>query len=393
MTNFRMNLEPNLNDMIDRIGLQKLIHLTDKQIAILRDDYLVQTVQDLACLDKNDIDLILGNEPSTFMIRRRLFKVTQYLKAGGVINANTKMDDIIYGLDEQKGPLSPNSDVNNENNEMISTLTRRISRRRSKLIKSSSFGDTVNKQFESNLSTVSNKRIMKEEKAKILVADDVHVDCLLLKRFLENLGHDVRLAKSGKQAYQALLKEDFDIALLDLNMPNMSGDEVLRLMMAHNELQHIPVIMIAGDSKASTTTKCIALGAADYLPKPFNRILLEARVNSCLTLNRRTFERIAKEKERADRLLSVIYPLNIAQELKNTQKVKPKKYNNVAILCLNIVNFSSHFHEMAPEKVMEDLHEITCIYEDIMEKHGVLKTKTFSDCLMVCLCLAFTFML
>lgn len=242
--------------------------------------------------------------------------------------------------------------------------------------------------FESRfaLETILSKPMKKKQeqkKSNVLVADDVRVNRLLLKRSLEKLGHDVKLANDGKEALDLLFEDDFDLVLLDMYMPEFNGDEVLRVMMGSKRLQHIPVIMVSANDEMKNVAKCIDMGAADYLSKPFDQSLFKARVNSCLKWNRKTFNRIEQEKNRADHLLSVIYPEVVVKELKTTHEVRPRRHDDVAVLFLDIVGFTSYCRHRTPEEVVNLLHRVFCVFEDIADKHGVDKTKTIGDAFMV----------
>jgi len=237
---------------------------------------------------------------------------------------------------------------------------------------------SVRQDFENRLS-------FRDEliKSKILVADDVRVNRLLLKRNLEKLGHEVMMAHDGREALEKLFENDFDLVLLDMYMPEFNGDEVLRIMMVNKELQNIPVIMVSANEEMTNIVRCIDLGAADYLPKPFDPSLFKARVNACLTWNRKTFRRIELEKNRADHLLSIIYPETIVHELKKTQQVMPRRHDGVAVLFLDIAGFTSYCHNRPAEEVVSKLHDLFCVFEDIAEANGVDKTKTIGDAFMV----------
>ena len=119
--------------------------------------------------------------------------------------------------------------------------------------------------------------------AYVLVVDDDSVNRLLLSRSLEREGHRCATAENGRQALEILRAEAFDAVLLDVVMPEIDGFEVLAQMQADGELRHIPVIMISALEDIESVVRCIELGAEDYLPKPFNPVLLRARINGYLT--------------------------------------------------------------------------------------------------------------
>ena len=116
----------------------------------------------------------------------------------------------------------------------------------------------------------------------VLVVDDVENNRDVLSRRLERQGYVVATAGDGRQALDRLRAEKFDLVLLDIMMPEMDGYEVLQRLKADEQLRHIPVIMISALSELDSVVRCIGMGAEDYLPKPFNPVLLKARIGACL---------------------------------------------------------------------------------------------------------------
>ena len=125
-----------------------------------------------------------------------------------------------------------------------------------------------------------------ESPAYVLVVDDDPINRALLARSLEREGHEHAMAEDGREALEKLRAEPFDIVLLDVLMPELDGFEVLRRIEGDPELRHVPVIMISALEDLDSVVRCIELGAEDYLPKPFNPVLLRARINGCLTKKR-----------------------------------------------------------------------------------------------------------
>jgi CheY-like chemotaxis protein len=120
----------------------------------------------------------------------------------------------------------------------------------------------------------------------VLIVDDKEVNRDVLTRQLRRQGLATAVAEDGEQALRMLQGADFDLVLLDLMMPGMTGDAVLRQIKADPRLRDIPVIMISALDEIDTVVACIELGAEDYLPKPFDPVLLRARVGACLEQKR-----------------------------------------------------------------------------------------------------------
>ena len=152
---------------------------------------------------------------------------------------------------------------------------------------------------------VEAREVPPQETGRILVVDDNASNRDLLFRRLSHDGHDVARADSGRRALEILEVEEFDLILLDLLMPDMNGFQVLERLKADERLHDIPVIMISGLQETDSVIRCIEAGAEDYLPKPFNPVLLRARISACLERKRwrdrerRYLERIELEKANA----------------------------------------------------------------------------------------------
>jgi len=124
------------------------------------------------------------------------------------------------------------------------------------------------------------------EASRILVVDDNEMNRELLVRRLERQGHDVVTAEDGAIALEILDSHRIDLVLLDIMMPNVDGYQVLKKMQDDEYLSTLPVIMITAVDEIESAVKCIEMGADDYLTKPFNAVLLTARINASLEKKR-----------------------------------------------------------------------------------------------------------
>jgi len=121
---------------------------------------------------------------------------------------------------------------------------------------------------------------------RVLIADDSQANRDVLIQYLSREGHDVVAVADGLAAIEAVFEQSFDVVLLDMIMPGMNGDEVLKAIKAEPRLRPLPVIMISALDALDSIVRCIEAGAEDYLPKPFNRVLLRARIGACLEKKR-----------------------------------------------------------------------------------------------------------
>jgi len=117
---------------------------------------------------------------------------------------------------------------------------------------------------------------------RVLIVDDGEMNRKVLRAALEREGHVAEQAANGREALALLADRPVDVVLLDLVMPQMDGYETLAAIKADAALRHLPVIVISGVDELDSVVRCIEMGAADYLPKPFNASLLRARINASL---------------------------------------------------------------------------------------------------------------
>jgi len=146
------------------------------------------------------------------------------------------------------------------------------------------------------------------EQPRILVVDDSTVNRMLLARTLGDQGCLVTTAQDGREALELLQAgggAGVDVVLLDLVMPEIDGYGVLEQIKADEALHHLPVIMISAVDELESVVRCIEAGATDYLPKPFNAALLQARIKASLAekrlrdLEREYLEQVARVTEAA----------------------------------------------------------------------------------------------
>jgi adenylate cyclase len=147
------------------------------------------------------------------------------------------------------------------------------------------------------------------ESGSILVVDDNEINRDLLSRYLERQGHTVRVAHNGRQALEMIATGAFDLVLLDIMMPELNGYQVLQHLKQSETWRDLPVIMISALDEIDSAVRCIELGAEDYLRKPFNPVLLRARVQACLEKKRLRDLKVEQQRQLTE--------LNAALELRN----------------------------------------------------------------------------
>jgi class 3 adenylate cyclase len=223
----------------------------------------------------------------------------------------------------------------------------------------------------------------------LLIVDDIENNRVALTMRLELAGYnDVTTASNGREALERMREQKFDLVLLDIMMPEMDGYQVLEEMKVDTELRDIPVIIVSAVEELDSVVRCIELGAADYLTKPFNPTLLKARIAAYSERAQYKaqeadyVERMQAEKKRADDLLATLLPTQIARLLKAGNKLAPIRYDDVAVLFSDVVGFTAYSEIHPPETVFAQLEVLIQNFEDAASAHGMMKIKTIGDAFM-----------
>ena len=156
----------------------------------------------------------------------------------------------------------------------------------------------------------------------ILAIDDNPTNCDLLARQLKRQGYLVTTATNASQALRLLKAIPFDLILIDVIMPGIDGLELLRQLKQDESLKHIPAIAISALDTIEGAVRCIELGAEDYLQKPFDPILLQARIATCLE-KKRLRDRELRYLQQVERLIAAAAAIE-------TKTFKPDSLNDLS---------------------------------------------------------------
>jgi adenylate cyclase len=233
--------------------------------------------------------------------------------------------------------------------------------------------------------------------SSILVADDSRDTRRVITMTLRKLGYEnVCEAEDGAVALDILRRQEFDLLVLDIEMPRMDGFDVLASLKADPGLCHLPVIVASGLSELDAVVKCIELGAEDFLPKPVNAVILQARIAASLERKRlRDFERLQLlesqlerqllviEKEKSERLLLNILPVAIADRLKRESGIIAERHASVTVLFADLIDFTNFTNQTDPEELVSLLNDLFSRFDHIAERHGLEKIKTIGDSYLV----------
>ena len=217
---------------------------------------------------------------------------------------------------------------------------------------------------------------MPTETGNLLVVDDNRMNRLLLGRNLEQQGHRVAFAENGRQALETLRMraESFDLILLDIEMPEMDGYQVLEQITADANLRNIPVVITSSVEELTSVAKCIELGADDYLHKPVNPILLKARINSSLEKKRL--------RDRQRELIRKFATEEVADELLNTGFSLGGKLVTATAMFSDIRSFTAIAESQTPAETIELLSDYYALMMDAIGGEGGIVNQMVGDGLM-----------
>jgi class 3 adenylate cyclase len=224
---------------------------------------------------------------------------------------------------------------------------------------------------------------------RILVVDDTEANRDLLSRRLRRQGHTVATADGGRSALEAVAKSQFDLVLLDLMMPDINGLEVLNQLKANPVDQHIPVMMISALDEIDSIVRCIEAGAEDYIPKPFDPVLLGARIGASLERKRLRDRELAFidelriEKGKTEALLLNILPGTIVSRIRNGDIAIADSFPDATILFADLVDFTTLAGKCSPARIVDLLNTLFSAFDALAKELKLEKIKTIGDAYMV----------
>jgi len=212
------------------------------------------------------------------------------------------------------------------------------------------------------------------EPGRLLVVDDNKVNRILLSRGLEADRHKVETAENGRLALEMLRSNSYDVVLLDIEMPEMNGYQVLEACLQDDELRNLPIIMTSSLDEIDSIVKCVELGAEDYLNKPVNPILLRARVNASLEKKR------LRDQQR--KLIRTFATKEVADELSRTGFSLGGKFVNASVMFTDIRSFTTLTESQPPAEIIELLNDYYALMFDAITSHGGSVNQMIGDGLM-----------
>ncbi len=206
--------------------------------------------------------------------------------------------------------------------------------------------------------------------ANVLIVDDDPLNRAMLSMSLGSAGYQVTEAVNGLDAIEILGWQSFDVVLTDIEMPEMDGYGLLRHRHGDDRLKALPFIVISGVDEMASIIECIKLGAEDYLPKPFDPVLLHARIGACVEKKRMTdelrdlnlhlSERVNEkvhEVERLNMLRRFVSP-QLAEALAiDGDGILKSHRREITVLFCDLRGFTAFAETSEPEEVMDVLRE------------------------------------
>src|SRR5262244_2232195 len=205
----------------------------------------------------------------------------------------------------------------------------------------------------------------------ILIVDDNEDNRYTLELMLASDGYErVASAASGNEAIALIEKEKFSLILLDLMMPDLNGDEVLKVIKSDPDKRDISVVMIS---------------AEDYLPKPFNPTILRARIGAALrrhslrALENEYLGKIENEKRHSENLLRNILPAEIVTRLRNGESNIADHFDDATVIFADVVGFGKITARMKAFEIVACLNQLFSEFDRLAEDAGIEKIKTIGD--------------
>lgn len=208
----------------------------------------------------------------------------------------------------------------------------------------------------------------------LLVVDDNKVNRLLLGRSLEQQGYRVDMAENGCQALEMMQDGTYDLVLLDIEMPEMNGYQVLEKVTNNLALRDIPIIITSALEELDSVVKCIEMGAEDYLTKPVNPVLLRARIGASLDKKR------LRDEQRE--LIRKFATADVATDLETSGFALGGKLVEATAMFSDIRGFTTITESQTPEETIELLNTYYTLMFEAISDHGGVVNQMVGDGLM-----------
>ena len=238
---------------------------------------------------------------------------------------------------------------------------------------------------------IANINIKKATTGTILIVDDQPESRDLLSRHLKQHNHKVIQAGDGNEMFEKLNDEkNIDLILLDLILPEMDGDQLLQQLKEDEHLRAIPVIVVSGNKDTQRVIRCIEAGAEDYLFKPFNTVLLQARISAGIERkNWHDKEQLYRQElERNQRFIRNVFGRYLSEEIVSTLLENPDGLDlggvqrKVSVLMADIRGFTTIAEQLPPQRVVGLLNIYLGTMSEIIMKYNGTVDEFIGDAIL-----------
>ena len=219
----------------------------------------------------------------------------------------------------------------------------------------------------------------------ILVIEDDIINLELIMKMIDSSNNRLYQSQNITDSKAIISENKIDLIILDLILPDGNGYDYLNLLKSHPGTYDIPIIILSAMDDMENVAKCIQSGADDFIFKPINKILLEARIKNSLEKKyfhdkeKKYQKKIKLQREQSEALLVNILPVSIAKRLKSGETVIADNITSASVLFADISGFTSLSSKIKAKELLLLLNEIFSSFDELLIKYNLEKIKTIGD--------------
>ena len=215
--------------------------------------------------------------------------------------------------------------------------------------------------------------------AQILVVDDERRNVVLLRDILHTAGYVNVEATTDSRDVEGLYRSlNPDLIILDLNMPHLTGFDVLEQVKEMEPSRFLPVLMLTGQTDRASRLRALGMGARDFLTKPIDVIEVRMRVRS-LVASRLMETQLRQAHQEADRLLLNVLPKQVAETLKEHGHYPPVRYEDASVMFGDFAGFTQIAEKMSARDLLEELEVCFTYFDRVVQEFDLQRIKTIGD--------------